>query len=316
MYFLKIITKILFIFFCCAILTSAQVYSQNFTSTKTDEGIEILENGKKVLFYQNKPKSLNGKYERAGYVHPLYDLNEKVLTDDFPEDHPYHHGIFWAWHQIILNNKNIAEGWTYENLFYEPKNVKVTKREKNITLQSEMTWKSVLQKNILTGIIKENTKITVNKSTGQYRAIDFDVHLSALVDSLKIGGSDDVKGYGGFCLRLKLPSDISFVSNNTSITPMETAVIAGPWMDITGTFDSASTSKSGIAAFCKQPTKNNQQPWILRKVTSMQNIPYPGRTPVLLPRKGWRLQYRLIIHSADMSNDELEKLFQEYIMTP
>src|SRR5258705_204928 len=157
MYFLKSIpTKIPFIFFCCAILTSAQVYSQNFTSTKTDEGIEISENGKKVLFYQNKPKSLKGKYERAGYVHPLYDLNEKVLTDDFPEDHPYHHGIFWAWHQIVLNDKNIAEGWTYENIFWEPKSVKVTKQEKNITLQSEMIWKSVLQKNILTDIIKEN----------------------------------------------------------------------------------------------------------------------------------------------------------------
>jgi hypothetical protein len=316
MYFSKLIPiKFMTMLCCCGAVVLTNVYGQ-FTSTKTDEGIEVSENGKKVLFYQNKPKSLNGKYERAGYVHPLYDLNGKVLTDDFPEDHPYHHGIFWAWHQIVLNDKNIAEGWTYENIFWEPKSVKVTKHQKNITLQSEMIWKSVLQKNVPTDIIKENTRITVHKSTGQYRAIDFDIHLSALVDNLKLGGSDDVKGYGGFCFRLKLPSDISFVSNDTTITPTETAVIAGPWMDITGTFDSASLSKSGVAAFCKQPAKNNQQPWILRKVTSMQNIPYPGRTPVPLSRKGWRLQYRLIIHNDSMSSNKLEKLYEEYIHNP
>jgi len=307
--------QIKFLFYCSTLL-SAQVYGQLFTTVKTHEGVEIRENGKKVLFYQQQPKSLNGKYERAGYVHPLYSLHEKVLTEEFAEDHPYHRGIFWAWHQIILKGKKIADGWMSENISWRPVRLTITKKEGFITLGSEMLWKSALQNSKPVALVRENTKITVHKSTGQYRAIDFDIRLVALVDSLKIGGSDDVKGYGGFCLRLKLPSDISFVSNNTSITPMETAVIAGPWMDITGTFDSASTSKSGIAAFCKQPTKNNQQPWILRKVTSMQNIPYPGRTPVLLPRKGWRLQYRLIIHSADMSNDELEKLFQEYIMTP
>jgi hypothetical protein len=53
-----------------------------------------LEQGRKVLFYQEQPKSVDGKYERAGYVHPLYSLNEKVLTDDSPADHPFHREFF------------------------------------------------------------------------------------------------------------------------------------------------------------------------------------------------------------------------------
>ena len=299
--------------FCCITLLSTQVYCQYFTTIQSDEGIEILEKGKKVLFYQQRPKSLDGKYERAGYVHPLYSLNEKIITEDFPEDHPYHRGIFWAWQQIVLNDKKIADGWISENISWKPTKLKVKNRKKYVILQSEMIWNAKPgYNNNPTGIVKENTKITVHKSTGQYRAIDFDIHLSALVDSLKIGGSDDVKGYGGFCLRLKLPKDISFVSDNTAITPKETAITAGPWMDFTGSFEGPSMSKTGVAVFCNQPLRD-QQLWILRKETSMQNIPYPGRTPITLPGKGLRLKYRIIIHNGNVSIDDLEKLYQQYI---
>ena len=43
---------------------------------KTDEGLLVAENGNKVLFYQKEQKSLDGKYARSNYVHPLYSLDE------------------------------------------------------------------------------------------------------------------------------------------------------------------------------------------------------------------------------------------------
>src|SRR4051794_19699264 len=139
-------TKSLLVFFCCSIVAYTEACAQHFTTIKTNEGVEISENGKKVLFYQQQPKSVNGKYERAGYVHPLYDLNEKVLTEDSPDDHPYHRGIFLAWHQIILNNKKIADSWMSENISWTPVKLKIKKKEESITLQAEMLWKSVLEK--------------------------------------------------------------------------------------------------------------------------------------------------------------------------
>ena len=180
-------------------------------------------------------------------------------------------------------------------------------------LQSELIWNAKLEQNNPTAIVKENTKITVYKSTEQYRIIDFDIHLSALVDSLKIGGSDDAKGYGGFCLRLNLPKDISFVSNDTAVTPMETAVTAGPWMNFTGSFDGLNYVKNRYCCFLQCQTAERNQNWILRKEKSMQNVPYPGRTPITLSKKGWRLKYRLIIHNGKLSGAELEDLYQQYI---
>ncbi|MEP7374289.1 MAG: DUF6807 family protein [Chitinophagaceae bacterium] len=285
---------------------------QGFTTKKSAEGIELLENGKKILFYQLSPKSVDGKYERAGYVHPLYDLNEKILTEDMPADHPYHRGIFWAWHQLIWNDKSVGDGWISENISYKPEKADVKEEKNNLVLASEMIWNAQVDSN-LTPIVKEKTTITVFKSTPQYHIIDFNITLIALVDNLKIGGSDDAKGYGGFCLRLKLPKAISFVSGNKEVIPQETAVAAGPWMDISGSFEGDSAPKSGVTVFGYPPGNDNNNPWILRSVTSMQNVPYPGRTPVLLSKKGLTLKYRIIVHNSEIKIDDIEKLYQDYI---
>ncbi len=127
-----------FFFSCYFIFKTTIVLGQHFTTIRSDQGIEILEDHKKVLFYQVQPKSVDGKYERAGFIHPLYSLNEKSLTEDMPPDHPYHRGIFWAWHQILWNNKQIADGWISENISWQPLNVALYKKKKSITLHSKM----------------------------------------------------------------------------------------------------------------------------------------------------------------------------------
>ncbi len=161
-------------------------------------------------------------------------------------------------------------------------------------------------------IARENTRITVYRSTSQFRIIDFDIQLFALKNSLKIGGSDDEKGYGGFCLRLKLPGDISFASADTEVTPLETAVHAGSWMDFFGSFDGNDSSKMGVAVFSHFSNPGPSGEWILRKKGSMQNIVYPGRTPVALSKNGLRLRYRLVIHDSSIGRSDLENLYQEY----
>ncbi len=288
------------------------IFAQHFKTKKTTGGIEITENGKKVLFYQVQPKSVDGKYERAGYVHPLYSLNETTLTNDSPADHPYHRGIFWAWHQVILSDKNIADGWMSEHISWKPVRIKIKKERNKLTLHSQLIWNTALSPEHITPIIKEETAITVSKATSQYRILDFNINLFALVDHLKIGGSDDAKGYGGFCLRLKLPPDLSFISESKKVVPEETAVLAGPWMDFTGSFEGENMPKSGVVVFGYRPAKDTKYPWILRSVTSMQNIPYPGRMPLELSRQGWHLSYRIIIHKEEMSSEDIEKLYREY----
>lgn len=294
------ITLLLFTFF----LITQSISAQNFSYKKSGEGIEISENNKPVLFFQTKPKTVSGKYERAGYIHPLYDLQGNVLTEDSPEDHPYHRGIFWAWHQIVVNGKNVADGWMSEHVSFVPGKMQVTKSPTNTILTSQLTWKVTDSVKPAVDIVSENSRINIYRAKEHYRVMDFDIFLKPLVNDLKLGGSDDPKGYGGFCLRLKLPDNMQFISGDSAVTPQETAVMADPWMDFR-------TDNGGVAVF-GYTNDDAGHPWILRKSKSMQNVPYPGRTPVAIPYEGLKLKYRVVIHDGELSSADIEKLYREY----
>ncbi|HNP20476.1 MAG TPA: PmoA family protein [Panacibacter sp.] len=299
------------VLFGIAVLFCTGLRGQPFEAKKTKAGIEITEHGKKVLFYQVQPTALDGKYERSGYIHPLYSLDEHVLTEDFPEDHPYHRGIFWAWHQIMFNGRQVADGWTCDSISWDVTKTQIKNGKGSISLVADVLWKAALTDSNRVPVFREHTSITVNQSTSQYRAIDFDILLSPLKDNLQIGGSPDYKGYGGFCLRLKLPADIGFFSADSVVTAKDSAVWAGPWMDFTGSFDGAAFPKSGVAVFPGDHALSRQ--WILRKQKSMQNIVYPGNAAVPVPVKGLRLRYRVLIHKNELSNIDLENLYNQYV---
>src|SRR6476619_3814051 len=149
------------IFLLTSFLIIDSISAQNFSYKKSAEGIEIRENNKPVLFFQTKPKTVSGKYERAGYIHPLYDLGGNVLTEDSPEDHLYHRGIFWAWHQIIVNGKNVADGWMSEHISFMPGKMQVTKSATNTILTSQLTWNVTVSVNPATNIVNEVSRINI-----------------------------------------------------------------------------------------------------------------------------------------------------------
>jgi hypothetical protein len=47
------------------------------------------------------PKAPNAK-SHSNYFHPIYGLDGEALTDDFPKDHLYHRGLYWAWSHIRI----------------------------------------------------------------------------------------------------------------------------------------------------------------------------------------------------------------------
>ena len=299
------VLKYLIIFFFVFCVNQTLI-GQHLKYNKTKQGIEITEGENKVLFYHKESNSLDGQYSRAGYIHPLYSLDGEILTEDFPADHPHHHGIFWAWHQMVYNGENIADSWISKNISWDVKRVKTRKNSDHAILNAEVLWNSGK-----IPLISENTDIIVYQSTDQYRIIDFAIKLMPLVEDLKIGGSDDHKGYGGFSLRLKAPESITFLSQGKQVTPKETAVTAGPWLDFTGTF--GNSQKSGIAVFNHPDNPGNINNWILRNSNSMQNAVYPGKDPEKLPADGTLLKYRLVIHNPDLDQEKISVLYQEYI---
>lgn len=303
---------------CCAGLSLIVVFAASCSqpllplrSTTTGQGIEITEGYSGVFFYQVKPKSLEGKYERSNYIHPLYSLDGTVITEDFPEDHPHHHGVYSGWHQILINDKPIADGWIGENLSWEVVVAKVTYDKGSISLKSEVLWNYLADIGKPEPIVKENLTVIVHNSNAKLRIIDYEITLSALKDGLSIGGSDDEKGYGGFSVRLKLPADIRFMARGGEVKPQVVSVEAGPWMNFAGSFDGQGVGERGVVVFNHPSNPGSPHPWILRREKSMQNAAYPGRMPVVLEKTGLTLRYRVVIHNG-LDEMEIEKLYGAY----
>ena len=283
---------------------------------RQDEGFLFQEGERRVLFYQLKPKSLDGKFERSNYIHPLYDLDGGIITEDFPADHLHQRGIFWAWHQVFVNGKRVSDQWTTDDSIWDVRETEVLRNGGDSgALRVTLDWKSPRWLDSRGGkkpFVEEVTTVRVHRTQGGLRKIDFEIRLLALEDTVSIGGSEDVKGYGGFSPRIRLPKDIRFTGRRGAVTPKTTSVEAGPWLDFTASFRSPG-SKSGLAVLCHPSLPGFPQRWILRSAGSMQNPVYPGREAVALPRGGpLVLRYRLILHRGELGRARLDELQAEY----
>ncbi len=285
-----------------------------FTFKGTMQGIELTENGKPVFFYQKEPrKSTTGDYICENYLHPLFTPGGDTLTELFPADHPYHTGIFWTWHQLYQGDHSLGDGWVMDGITKDVVSASTETDQSSATLKLDVLWRSkYLGTESDSSFMDEYTTIIVHKSGNGIRKIDFTIILKPLIPDFSLGGSDDAKGYGGLCARVKLPNDLTFTSTGGQVIPQTLQITAGPWMDFSGTFGQNS-GKSGLAILCHPGNPNYPAPWILRQVTSMQNVVYPGRERVSIPMaKPVILHYRLIAHDGDASQLDLTALQKEY----
>jgi hypothetical protein len=275
---------------------------------KDPQGYWFSEGDTKVLFYQAERKSLpDGRAARSNYFHPLYDLDGNVLTEDFPKDHIHHRGIFWAWHQVRINGKTVQDQWANRDSFWTIQDAQTGSDDRSASLALRVVWESPH----FADADGRRRPFDEERSVTRVHRVDFHQRLTALVDGVEIGGSEDAKGYGGFSYRVVMPPDIRFTGAQGVVTPIENAVGASPWMDVSGSY--GSSGKSGLTVLTHPSTTGFPQPWILRARASMQNAVYPGRQPTAIPRdRPVILRYRLVLHRGELAAADIERLQAEY----
>ena len=67
-----------------------------------DGDLKLSVAGRPVLFFRldrdRVPRAdIKPEIIRAGYVHPVYSPAGRLVTDDYPSNHPHHHGIWAPW---------------------------------------------------------------------------------------------------------------------------------------------------------------------------------------------------------------------------
>lgn len=306
-----------FLSFLCTLIVPVTVLCQNVKFVEENGAITLYAGGSPRFSYQKEIKALNGLHPRANYVHPLYALSGEILTEDFPEDHLHHRGIFWTWHQLYVKDKRIADPWFCEGISWEADSLFMTTNDQSATLEAHVYWitsQSIDQNNQRDTVLREHVKIRYTSPTVNYYELDFEIKLTPLVEELKIGGSEDEKGYGGFSVRLKTPEDLSFYAKAGRVSPQNTPVEAGGWIDVKGPFNPDAEQAAGVIIMARPNELKSFKGWILRKKDSMQNPAFPGREPITLSKdKPLIFKNKVIVYQEALSGEEIEKKYAEFL---
>src|SRR5688572_12337918 len=101
---------------------SAQESSGTFRFAEVSStSLGLWEGSQPVLVYNHgliHPQDGIAGRPRASYIHPLYGLDGEVLTDDFPKDHTYHRGVYWAWPHLKIGEAEFDQ-WSLRSLASE-----------------------------------------------------------------------------------------------------------------------------------------------------------------------------------------------------
>jgi len=180
----------------------------------------------------------------------------------------------------------------------------------SVQIKTEVDWKSDKWKKSGKKVpyLKEFATVTVHMRKRNYRKIDFEISLLALENNLKIGGSENQKGYGGFSIRMALPKNVKFAGSEGIVEPKIAAVQSDGFVNISGNL-AADGNKGGIVLIDNPENRNYPQPYILRKKNSMQNIVFPGREAISVSTtEPLVLKYSLIVYSGKLSEGKISKL--------
>lgn len=73
--------------------------------------IRVFVDQKPVLTYHTDvvrpPEGIEDIYRRSGFIHPLRTPSGRILTADFPADHPHQHGVFFAWVNTTFEGRKV-----------------------------------------------------------------------------------------------------------------------------------------------------------------------------------------------------------------
>ncbi len=282
----------------------------------SDGGYLVSEAGRPVLRYQVAPTDRDGEYRRSNYVHPLFGLDGEVLTEDFPEDHLHHRGVYWTWHQVWIGDVRAGDPWLTRRFSWEL--VDAQPRPTGDGLRATHRWFSPDFRDGADPIAEETAEIVVHPSEESLQLVDFDVRITALQDGLRLGGSEDDKGYGGFSVRVGMVEGLRFTAAEGPVQAARGPLLVGDWVDFSAPFQQ-SGAVSGVAVMVHPTSTGYPQPWILRSpaTPSMQNPVWPGPDAVSVEREvPVRLRYRLVVHRGSTSEIDLPALARAYSALP
>ncbi len=266
-----------------------------------DQPVLVYNHG--VITNEAIPKN-DARRSRACFVHPIFGLQGETLTESFPKDHYHHHGLFWAWPHVRIDD-NEYDLWVYGNI--QQRFVGWLARKATpvaAVLGVENGW-FVGQRKVMI----ERVWLRVYKPAGGARAIDVELCLVPVDRPVTLWGAP-AKSYGGLNLRYAPRRDtvITVPSGRTKEDLPDTPLA---WADLSAHFGGSSEA-SGAAIFVDPSHPDFPPTWLTRHY-GILCVGWPGVKPkTFAPGVAIRLNYRVWIHQDAARPERLRQAFDDY----
>ncbi len=171
---------------------------------ETDDAIVMSFGGKTLLAYnksiQPSPQGIDPVYARGGYIHPICTPSGRVVTGDFPPDHPHQHALFNAWVRTSLDGKPI-DFWNQkagQGRVVHDKVVKVQQLDGAGQLEVELLHEQLTGDDGPRPVLRETLSVTAYPPQGNVFVFDIESTQRCIADSpLTVSKYH----YGGMALR-------------------------------------------------------------------------------------------------------------------
>jgi hypothetical protein len=245
---------------------------------------------------------------RSNYFHPLYGLDGEVLTDDFPQDHDYHRGLYWAWSHIRVGDQEY-DSWSLRGIRYEFQRwLAKEARSDGVRLGVENGW-FVGDKQIM----RETVWVQVHPRSASSRAIDLELRWTPTDHPVRLLGAAG-KSYGGLTLRFG-PRSKTMITVPGGRTSGDLVVSNLPWADLSGDLKKGSGDLSGVAVFVNPGHPDYPPTWMTRHY-GLLAAGWPGVTPKTLPAgEPVTCRYRIWIHRGTPDAGEIQRAYADYCAT-
>jgi hypothetical protein len=232
-------------------------------------------------------------------------LDEEILTDDFPPDHDYHRGLYWAWPHIKIGDQEY-DAWSLRGIRYEFQRWLAQQANANqAVLAVENGWFAGDKK-----VMAETVRIEVQPEDGQGRVIDIALTWTPTDRSVTLWGAPD-KSYGGFTLRFG-PRSKTLITVPAGRTREDLLMTRLPWADLSGDLKRATSELSGAAVFVHPEHPDFPPTWMTREY-GMLAVGWPGVTPQSFPPgKAFTCRYRLWIHRGAPEAAQIQEAYEAY----
>lgn len=300
-----------------------RVHVADASSSERDDEVRIVDRdggylfkvrGKPVFRYNHavveSPDGIDPVYRRSGHIHPLYNPQGQVVTDDFSPDHAHQHGVMFAWTNCSFEGRDV-------NFWEQKQGLATVRHDRTLGLSSGPLFAElkvrIMHVDKSSGsekpVLSEDWRLRVYDIANEHFVFDLLSNQTCVADSPLT-----VKEYhyGGLAIRghRSWTKDSSGFLTSNGKTRSNGNHDRTTWCDIHGLIDGKPT---GVTILCHPENFRAPQP-----VRLHPSMPYFCYAPLVLgefqigENAPLVSNYRFVTHIGEVDPDETNRMWLDF----